>query len=247
MAQHGVADGARGVVEIDVDAARARVRERGLQIARLVVDGGVVAELVAAQRRLGRAARDADSAATGELRDLADRRAHRARRGRDDDRVAGTRRTDVEEREVCGHAVQAQNAERARERQVRLPDLARDLAAVAHRVLLPPEHAHDPVAGRVAGVARSDHLAAGERTHHLADAHRRRVVRDGAHPAAHRGVDREEVVPDQEFAVPEIGHRRDGELEMRRLRDAVRAGLQANLAIACWRHAGTLDVRFEQS
>src|SRR6185312_14341207 len=87
--QHGVADRAGRVVEIDVDAIRRRRRELVLEVCRLVVDGAIVTEVLDANPALGRAAGDADGAAAGDFGDLADGRTDRSGRGRDDDGVAG--------------------------------------------------------------------------------------------------------------------------------------------------------------
>src|ERR1043166_5577566 len=78
MAMDNVADGATGVVEIEIDTAWAGRGERGLQIVALVIDRHVIAEQLSALGDLRRPAGNPDRPATGEFRDLADRRSHRA-------------------------------------------------------------------------------------------------------------------------------------------------------------------------
>src|SRR5215203_7289363 len=58
--QHRIADPPGRVVEIDIDATATGVRQCGLEVLRLVVDRGVVAEGVNAQPGLGFAASNAD-------------------------------------------------------------------------------------------------------------------------------------------------------------------------------------------
>src|SRR2546423_89730 len=69
--QDGVEDLTPDVVEVDVDAVRGVLLELGAQVARLVVDGGVEAELVDEPAALVLAARDADGTAPDDPRDLA--------------------------------------------------------------------------------------------------------------------------------------------------------------------------------
>ena len=77
----------------------------------LVVDRGVKPELVDDVATLLLAARDADHAASPDLRDLPDHGTHRTCCGRNDDGLARLWPADVEETEVCGHARHAERAQ----------------------------------------------------------------------------------------------------------------------------------------
>ena len=66
---------------------------------------------------------------------------------------------EVEQSEIGGDAVQAEDAERQRQRQVGLAHLARDVGAVRHGEVLPAEHAHHAIALGKARVARGNHAA----------------------------------------------------------------------------------------
>src|SRR5882762_8760495 len=97
-----VEHGSAGIVEIDVDAAGTRRRQRAAHAARLVVDGRIEAELAREPVALVLPARRADHAATGEPGDLADHRSHRAGRRRDQHRIAGSGLADLEQTEIGG-------------------------------------------------------------------------------------------------------------------------------------------------
>src|ERR1044071_2216165 len=69
--QHGVEDLAADIVEVHVDALRTGLLKRRGEIAALVVDAGIEAELVLHVRALLASAGDADGAPTPDLRELA--------------------------------------------------------------------------------------------------------------------------------------------------------------------------------
>src|SRR5258708_38116261 len=82
--QDGIADGARGVVEVHIDTVRTRLTELHVEIrAALIVDGRVKAKFLETLPRLLRAACDADSSTAFELCDLTRARSHRTGRGGD--------------------------------------------------------------------------------------------------------------------------------------------------------------------
>ena len=127
---------AADVLEVHVDALRARVLEQ-LRHARVaMIDAGVEAELLHGVVALLLAAGDADRAQPFDLRDLPDDRADGAGRRGDDQRLAGLRLADVERADVRGQPGHAEHAER-----IRGPRDARieldDARAVRHLVLLP--------------------------------------------------------------------------------------------------------------
>ena len=64
MRKHGIADGARGIVEIDVDAGRAGLSQRLGEVGALVVDRRVIAERVEALPDLGGTAGNPDGDVT---------------------------------------------------------------------------------------------------------------------------------------------------------------------------------------
>ena len=170
-------------------------------VARLVVDGGIEAELVDEHRALLRAPGDADGARALDLGDLADGRADRAGGPGDQHGVAVLGAAHVEQAEVRGHAGHAEDAEvRGQRGPVAGGDLE-DAGAVGDRVVLDAERALHQVALGKALVARGDHAAEGQRAHRLADLDGRQVRGACAHPPAHRGVDRDVRDLDDELAV----------------------------------------------
>src|SRR3984957_2819720 len=82
--QNRLPDRAANVFEIDVDAARAGFSKLFREPCRSVIDHGIEAELIADIRTLLRAAGDSDGPGTGQFGKLADERADRAARRRDD-------------------------------------------------------------------------------------------------------------------------------------------------------------------
>src|SRR5712671_5304314 len=116
---HGIADRARGIVEINVDSIGACRRQLFADgMARLVVDGNLVAKFVEAEFCLGWPTCDSNGAATHQLSDLADGRANRARSGRDDNGVSRTWLAVIKQSEISGDPVEAEHAKRQRQRQI---------------------------------------------------------------------------------------------------------------------------------
>src|SRR5690606_10954944 len=98
--QHVAAD----IVEIDVDAFRARSAQRLAELAGLVVDRSVEAELLLEEAALLLAAGNADDAAAFDLRDLADEHADRSGSGGDHHRLTCLRPCAFEQPEIGGEA-----------------------------------------------------------------------------------------------------------------------------------------------
>ena len=95
--EHRVPHGTADVLEIDVDAVRARGGEAFGEIRRPVIDRGVEPQLVRHERQFALARRDADRLRPPDARDLADDRADRPARGGDDHRLARLRTADIAE------------------------------------------------------------------------------------------------------------------------------------------------------
>jgi len=102
---------------------------------------------------------------------------------------------------------------------------------VQHQVVLPAGDALHQVAYLVLRRARLHHAAQAERTHHLADCHRRQVLRDVAHPHAVGRVHRDIQHAHQHFAVLQRGHGLFDQVEIFACDQAFGAGLEAQLAI----------------
>ena len=116
--------------------------------------------------------------------------------------------------------------------QVGLDDAPDDRAAVDRRQLLPPEPSRDDLAGAIIRMARYDDLADRERAHHRADRHRRGIVSLVGDPAAHRGLDREEFVADEDLPLRRSDDRGIANGEILGLRDSRRPGDKNHLTIA---------------
>src|SRR5690606_25832893 len=111
--QDGIENLSADVLEVDIDALRARRLEVGRQIARLVVNGSIEPEFVDQILALLRPACDADGTATFELRDLRNNRADGARRGRYHDGFTRLRLADLEQAEIRSPARHPQSADPA--------------------------------------------------------------------------------------------------------------------------------------
>lgn len=158
------------------------------------------------------AAGDAHHPAALEPGDLPGNAAHRTGGAGDHHGLAVLRLADVEQREVGGHAGHAQRREIAWQRRAGRVDLVETLG-LADEIVLHAEGAVDVVAGLEAGVLRNQHLADAERTHHLADPHRRDVGAGVVHPAAHRRVQRQVLVLHQDLALGRFAERGFDETE----------------------------------
>ena len=105
MSEQGIdriADRPADILEVDVDAIGARRGEGSGQIVGMPVDGLIEAELLREVAQLLRPASNADDPAARDLRYLACDRTDRARRRRDDDRIARRGPADLDEAEIGG-------------------------------------------------------------------------------------------------------------------------------------------------
>ncbi len=169
--QRGVENLAADVIEIDVDALGAVLRQGCLHVFRLVVDAGIKAKFVYDVIALRGAAGNADHTAAFDLGDLTGNRADGAGRAREDHRLARLCLTNLEQAEVgseSGHPEGAEIARKGRELNV---DLHHALAA-RDRKFLHAEDTGDVVADREGRISGCDHPACSERTHDLTDFHR---------------------------------------------------------------------------
>ncbi len=130
------------------------------------------------------------------LRELADQRPHRSACRRDDDRFAGLGLADHAQAAVGGEAGHPQHAEPRRHRGDGRVELAQ-VGAVRQRVCAPPGLGQHDVAFRVAGVVRGDHRGNGFAGHDAAERDRRLVRLAVVHPAAHVGIERQILHPQQ--------------------------------------------------
>ena len=197
----GVAHCAGRIVEIDVDAPRTSRRERRPHVFGAVVDRRIVAEMIPAQRGLGGAAGDGDGATTLQIRDLPYCRSDRSRSGRDQHDVAALRLADEFEPDQRGNAVDAQNTQRQRTRQIGLahPSDHRSWRDVC--VSLPTEPSHHDVTRPKRGGAGFHDFADRQRPHGRAEIDRRGIVALVSDPAAHRRLNGQEIVADADTAV----------------------------------------------
>jgi hypothetical protein len=202
MGTRALGDGAADIVEVDVDAVRARVLQRRPHVVALVVDAGVVSvQLLQVRHLLGRAGDPDHPAAPGDPRELADDLADGTGRGRDDDRVTRLRLPHVEEAEVRREPGAAEHVQRRLDGRHRRVDLA-ERAAAGDGVLLPAELADDGVAGSEPRVVALDDLAHHLARHRLAELGGLRVRPRRAHPPAHVRIDGEPLRVHEHLAGP---------------------------------------------
>jgi hypothetical protein len=192
-----------------------------------------LSELVNDVFALVRAAGDADHACAADLADLPGDGTDRAGSGGDHQRFARLHRCDVGQAVISGDAAHAAGAEQGRQRDARVGGQAHVALGVfvQHQIVLPTGNALHQIAFAVFGRARCDHTAQTERAHHLADGHRRQVLRDVAHPHAVGRIHRQVQHANQHLAFFQLGHRLFDEVEIIALHEPFRAGFQAKLAI----------------
>jgi len=175
-----------------------------------MVEADVEAELFLRVPALVRAAGDAHGAASLQLGDLSDRAADRPGGGRDDDRFAGLRLSDVEQAHVRGEAGHAEHAERPRRILRRCTEL-HETPAVGQRIVLPAAEGQHPFADGELRIVRYGDAAHRGADHHRIHRDRRRIGRRVAHAAAHVGIEREMDGTQQNL--PCAGHRSRGFFE----------------------------------
>jgi hypothetical protein len=114
------------------------------------------------------------------------------------------------------------------------------LVGLDDAVFLPAAEAHHLVAGLVPGRAAFHHLAGRAALHHLAQRLRLGVALGVVHAAAHVGVQRQEVVAHQDFAVFQRTGLAAHQLEVACDRFALRPVVEMDLSVGghgvllCW-------------
>ena len=98
-------------------------------------------------------------------------------------------------------------------------------------VLLHAGRRGHPVAGREPLVGRAVHLPDTPGAHHLTEPDRGHVGRHVVEPAAHRGIDRQQLDGDHDLALGRLGDRLGGRLPHIRREHALWSAGQANLSV----------------
>src|SRR5258706_1189000 len=204
--QQRIEDLGADVFEANVHPAGARFAQPLGEVTGLVVDAGVVAQLLHRVIALRLAAGDADHAAAFDLHQLACDATHRAARGGYDDRLALLRLADFKEPEPRGDPGHAKHSQVVRRGNAAYLE-PREVARLRHAVELPSERRQHLVPGLEARVPRFDDLAHRLPDHDRVDLHRRRVGFRVAHAPAHVRIEREPLVLHQHFARPGRSHR----------------------------------------
>lgn len=134
----------RPAFEHDIDALGRERADALRDVLALVVDGGVEPGGLHHPVAFRLAAGDADRRATARLGDLADHRACRPRRARDQHHIARLGLADLDQPEIGGESGNAEDAERLFRRQARMQRRRRpEAAAIGDAVILPAERALD--------------------------------------------------------------------------------------------------------
>src|SRR5712692_1736797 len=201
--QRGVENLAAYVLEVDVDAFRACLLEAPMEVARLVVDAGIEAQLAGDVVAFLLAARDADRAAAPDLRQLPHHAADRARGGRHHHRLARLRLSDVLQPEIRRDSRHADHAEIAGKRHAAAVDPGRFPGS---SVELPAELRQDVIALFYFFILRFDHFTDGLPDHDLADVDALDVALGVAHAAAHVRIERQPQVFHQHLALARLRH-----------------------------------------
>jgi len=195
-----------------------------------VVDAGVEAQLLDHVVALVLAAGDADRAAAVQPGELADHRADRARRRRDDDGFALLGLADHHQTPPRRHTRHAEHGERGRERRGIGIELHRRDAG-RHGVALPARIFGDEVAFLEAGIFGLHDLADGAADHGIAQIDVGSVALGLGHAPAHVGIERHPDGARQILAVLGLGDWRVDDIEIVVGRLALRARLQQHATI----------------
>src|SRR5436190_1734840 len=148
-----------------------------------VIDGSIEAKLVLHIRAFLGAACDANRSCAGDLCELADQRADRSTRRRDDHCFSGLGLADNAQTAIRGEPGHPEYAEPRRDRRDGRIELAQ-VRAIRQRVGAPSRPGKHDVAFRVAGMFRGDHGPNGFALHDTTERNRRRIRFSIIHPAA---------------------------------------------------------------
>ena len=231
--QDRLEDAAADVVEVDVDSVRADGSEIMPQLFAAVIDRRVEAEIALEHAVLIVGAGHTHDPGSDDARDLAGDAAGRARRSRDDDRLAPLWTAYVQQAVVGGETGDAEHAQVMAEWAAdgdREDTVGRD-----DRVLLPSRLALDDRSGLDRRTVRRDHFAQGAAGHHVALA-QLFAVGPALHPRPVRRVDREQDRADEQLAGTGLPDRRVDRLEVRLLELPPRALDQQDLAVGAFSH-----------
>src|ERR1700756_2095235 len=154
--QHRLPDCAADILEIHVAPGRKSRGQSSWKIGRAVIDRGIEAKHVLHKSTFLGATGDADGPRTGELRQLADQRAHGSARCGDDHGLTGLRLADRARARISGEAWHAEHAEAGRHRRNGRIELAKGgtvkAYAVRERMRAPSRYCDDDVAFRITGM-----------------------------------------------------------------------------------------------
>jgi hypothetical protein len=180
-----------------------------VEIARAVIVDRLVEADLAAPGELVVAPGDADDAAAGDLRELADELAHRAGGCGDHHRVAGARAAHFEQAEICRHARHAEPGEGALDRREGgIDPVDAALRRAEERPFLPADsHGFHDVAGLEGGMVRDRHLADAAPLHQPADLDALGVAPGRADAPAHVGIDGEPFHANEDLPGAGLGDR----------------------------------------
>ena len=165
-----------------------------LPIGKLVIDGGIKAEIVLNPLTFFIGTGNADDAAAVNFADLTGNASSGAGRRGDDESFAGLGFADFEKAEIGSEAIDAESAEEigvGEEGNGRKLLEGAFFLAGDEDIFLKASEAHDLVTFFEIGMAGFDNFGETEGTHNIADLDGRHVLGDIGHPDAHRGVDGE--------------------------------------------------------
>src|SRR5258706_8392078 len=231
-AQHCIQCGTGSVVEVRVNALRACLTQSRFQVFfLLVVDRRVETKLFNALPDLFLTARDANHVTAFDPGDLANRGPDSPSSSGHYDRLTSGGAAHVQETEVRGQTIQAEDSERQRHRKIRLAQLAHHILSAHRRVVLPSEDAHDLVADQVSGIAGLDDFTYRKGAHRVANFDAGPVSTLVSDPSAHSGIDGQVRVAHEKLTILRHWNRRIPDCEVLGARNAVWPRLQPNLAV----------------
>src|ERR1019366_600254 len=205
-------DRATDVFEINIDAIADRCAQISGKSRGLVVYAGIETELIDHNFAFGRASGDADGAAAPSLGKLPGHAADRACRGRDHDRFAILRPTDLDQADPRGDAGRTETAKIGGERRRGRVDFLQ-FGCGSNTVILPAEPADDPIPRMKFRMAALDHLGDGPPHHDVTELHHRRIGVFLLHAHADVRIDGDKVVPNEDLLRADFADRRLHQLE----------------------------------
>jgi hypothetical protein len=132
---------------------------------------------------------------------LAGKRAHSAGRRGNDEGFSRLGPADIEKREICRDAHEAEEAQVCGERDGGVVGEHLQPAAVRQGVILPPQCARNVSPFREPGVPGTFDNADGDAPHDLANGDRGQVPREVRDPPSHGGVERKVEIADKDLSL----------------------------------------------